>query len=86
VIVENLIVPLRLAAVTIGRVVQALGRGELEVHRLPGERPQSRGDEEQPGQQLRPILGRAQKLAGLFRQIDQDGGRVEDPVLISTQK
>jgi hypothetical protein len=41
VIVQHLIVPLRLASVAIHGVVEPLGRGELEVHGLPGERPET---------------------------------------------
>ena len=40
-IVENLIMPLGLAPVSIHRVVEALGRSVLEVNGLAGERPES---------------------------------------------
>ncbi|MNT98214.1 hypothetical protein D3C72_2407470 [compost metagenome] len=58
-LVQHLIVPIGFAAVTVDGVVQAIGRGKLKVHRLARERPQTRGNEEQPRQQLGPIFRRA---------------------------
>ena len=54
-IVQHLVVPLGLTAIAVERVVEALGRRELEMHGLAGKRPEARGDEQQPGEQLRPV-------------------------------
>ena len=82
-VVQHLVVPFRLAPVTVHGIVEALGRGELEMHGLAGERAEARGDEQQPGQQLGPVLRRAEELAGLLGEIDQDGGGIEHPRLLA---
>ena len=79
VVVENLVMALRLPAVAIHRIVEALGRSELEMHGLTGKWTQTGSDEEQPGEELGPILRFADELAGLFGQIDQDRRRIENP-------
>src|SRR5690606_40108199 len=39
------------------------------------------GDEQEPGEQLRSVFRRAQKLPGLLGEIDEDRGGIEDPCL-----
>src|SRR5258708_18652334 len=56
-----------------------MGSGELKMHGLPGNRGKSGRDKEKPGQKLRPLLWRAQEPPCLLGQIEQNGGRVEDP-------
>src|SRR3546814_4815497 len=51
------------------------------MHGLAGERAEARGEEQEPGEQLRSVFGRAQKLPSLLGEIDQDRGGVEDPRL-----
>ena len=41
--VQDLVVAFRLAAVAIHRVVEALGRNELEMHGLAGEWAEAKG-------------------------------------------
>ena len=81
VIVEDGIVALRLELIAVMGivVVLVLRREVLEVHRLTRVGPDAGRHEHQPGQQLRAILRRVrrQELAGLFRQIEQDGVAVE---------
>src|SRR5258708_40345853 len=71
--------PFGFASVRVHGIRDALGSGELKMHGLPGKRAQSRRDKEQPGQKLRPVLWRAQEPPCLLGQIEQNGGRVEDP-------
>ena len=85
VVVENLVMALRLPAVAIHRIVEALGRSELEMHGLAGKWTQTGSDEEQPGEELGPILRFADELAGLFGQIDQDRRRIENPRFYATR-
>ncbi len=51
----------------------------LEMHGLAGERAEARGDEHQPGEQLRPIRRRAQEPACLLGEIEQDRIGIEHP-------
>lgn len=81
VFVQDLVVAFRFAAVPVHRVVEAPGRSELEMHSLAGERAEARGDEQEPGEQLPSVFGRAQKLSGLLSEIDEDRVGVEDPRL-----
>ena len=46
---------------------------------LAGERAEAGGDEEKPGEKLRPVGRRAEEPAGLLGEIDEDRGRVEHP-------
>src|SRR3546814_5253664 len=77
----RLVVALRLAPIPVHRIVEVPGRRELEMHGLAGERAEARGEEQEPGEQLRSVFGRAQKLPSLLGEIDQDRGGVEDPRL-----
>src|SRR5258708_19478117 len=52
-------------------------------HSLPGERPDARRNEEQPGQQFRLIRRRAHQTSGLLAKVKQDRGRIEDPGFLS---
>src|SRR3546814_6894811 len=70
-----------LAPIPVHRIVEVPGRRELEMHGLAGERAEARGEEQEPGEQLRSVFGRAQKLPSLLGEIDQDRGGVEDPRL-----
>src|SRR3546814_278525 len=81
VFVQDLVVALRLAPIPVHRIVEVPGRRELEMHGLAGERAEARGEEQEPGEQLRSVFGRAQKLPSLLGEIDQDRGGVEDPRL-----
>ena len=54
-VIQHLIVPLRLASVTVDGVAESFGRHMLEMHSLAGEWAEARGDEEQPGEELRPV-------------------------------
>jgi len=54
-VIQDLIVPLRLASVTVDGVAEPFGRHMLEMHSLAGEWAEARGDEEQPGEELRPV-------------------------------
>lgn len=78
VVVEHAVVALRLATVAVAGVVRALGRGEPEVHRLARERAEPRGDEQEPGEQLGPVLRHAEEAARLLGEVEQDRRRVED--------
>jgi hypothetical protein len=76
-LVQELVVAFRLLEVPVHRVVEIPGRSELEMHGLAGERAEARGDEQEPGEQLRSVFGRAQKLPGLLGEIDEDRGGVD---------
>jgi len=54
-VIQDLIVPLRLASVTVDGVAEPFGRHMLEMHSLAGGWAEARGDEEQPGEELRPV-------------------------------
>src|ERR687892_870879 len=83
-VVQHLVVPLRLALVAVHGIVKALlGRGELEMHGLAGERADAGRDEQEPGQELRPVFRRTEELAALVREIEQDGRGIEDPRLLA---
>ena len=82
---DHLIMPLRLAPVAVDGVVQAGGRGQLEVHRLAGERAEAGRDEKQPGQQFRPVFGRTAELAGLVGEVKQDRAGIEHPRLFAAR-
>src|SRR5271156_70729 len=77
-VVQDLLVAVRLAPIAVYRVVESLGRGELKVYGLTGKRSKAGRDEQQPGEQLRTILGSTQELAGLLREVDQNCRRIED--------
>src|SRR3546814_11338649 len=83
VVIQDLVVALSLAAVPVHRVIETRGRSVLEMHRLAGKRAETRGDEQEPGEQFRPVFRRAQKPSGLLGEIDEDRGGVEDPRLPS---
>src|SRR3546814_11109549 len=78
---QGLVVALILAAVPVHRRIETLGRSVLEMHRLAGKRAETRGDEQEPGEQFRPVFRRAKKPSGLPGEIDEDRGGVEDPRL-----
>src|SRR3546814_9027408 len=61
VVIQDLVVALSLAAVPVHRVIETRGRSVLEMHRLAGKRAETRGDEQEPGEQFRPVfqIGRA---------------------------
>src|SRR3546814_6471123 len=61
VVIQDLVVALSLAAVPVHRVIETRGRSVLEMHRLAGKRAETRGDEQEPGEQFRPVFRRAQK-------------------------
>ena len=77
VFVQDLVVAFRLAPVPVHRVVEAPGRSELEMHGLAGERAEARVEEQEPGEQLRSVFGRAEKLPGLLGEINEDRGGVD---------
>ena len=78
VVVQDLVVALGLATIPVDRVGHFLGCRALEMDGLAGERPEARGDEEEPGEELGPVGGRADEAAGLLAEIKKDGVRVED--------
>src|SRR5260221_14233675 len=82
-IVQHLIVPFGFAPVTVHRIAEPLRGDELEVHRLAGERPETRSYEEKPGEQLRPVGWLPLELARLSGEVDQDGCGIEDPDLFA---
>ena len=51
------------------------------MHRLARERAEAGRDEEQPGQQFRPVFRRTEEFAGLVGQIEQDRAGIENPRL-----
>src|SRR5918996_837179 len=82
-IVQNLVVAFGLAPVAVHGVGEAVGCYELEMHGLAGERADAGRDEQEPGQELRPVFRRTEELAGLVREIEQDGRGIEDPRLLA---
>jgi hypothetical protein len=62
-VVQHLVVTLGFPAVPVRGVIQALRCRELEMHGLAGVGAQARGDKQQPGEQLRPVLGFARNLS-----------------------
>ena len=78
-IVEHLVVALGLAPITVDRVVEPGRRDGLEMHRLARERPEPGGDEQEPGEELRPVGRRAEKRVRLLGEVEEDRGRIEHP-------
>src|ERR1700677_4180770 len=54
-LVQNAIVPFDFASIPIDGVGKLFRGGMLEMHRLAREGAETRGDEQQPGEQLRAI-------------------------------
>jgi hypothetical protein len=77
-VVQHLIVPLRLAAVPVHGIADPFWRHVLEMHRLPGKWAEARGDEEQPGEELWPVLGLTEEVPGLFGEVDENRRRIEN--------
>src|SRR3546814_13724542 len=77
-LVEHLVMAVDLAAVAVDRIGQLLRCGELEVHRLAGIGPDAAGDEEQPGQQFRPVGRAAGEAAGFLGEIEEDRAGIEN--------
>jgi len=84
VVIQHLVVTFDFPTVAVDRVVQTTGSGELKMHRLTREGTKAGGNEEQPGEQFRPVLRPAEELASLFGQVEQDRRRVENPRLLAT--
>ena len=76
--IENAEMTPRLELVAIMGVGDLLGCEMLEMHRLAAIGPNARCHEHQPGKQGRALGRSGKELAGLFRQIKQDGVAVED--------
>ncbi len=78
-IVKNLDEPRRLGHVAIDRVGNFLGRDVGEVIGLPDHRPDIRHLPHQPLQYLGAAgIRSGQKLAGFFREMNQNRARLED--------
>jgi hypothetical protein len=71
------------APVSIDRITQAFGRGELKMHGLARKRAEPGGNEEQPRQQLPPVIRLTEEFPGFLGQIEQDCGGVEDANLVT---
>src|SRR5271170_776707 len=69
--------PFDFSPIAIDGVRNLFGNRVLEMHGLPGEGTYSRCDEEEPGEQFRPIRRRADETPGLVAEVEQDGARIE---------
>jgi hypothetical protein len=64
-IIKDGVVPFDLAPVAVHDMGKLFRSGVLKMHGLAGKRTDSRRDKEQPGQQFRPIAGRADEAPDL---------------------
>jgi hypothetical protein len=82
-VVQDSIMPLDLAPVAVHRIGRLLGHCMLEMNGLSGVGRDPGGDEEEPGEQFRPVGGRAYEAPCLVAEIKEDGAGIEYPRLLT---